>query len=307
MVFAYSAVRRNIMIVDDDSSTCESLGSSLLQQGFVVAYAGTASEAENLAHQQTFDFLVLEPQLPDASGFDGVRRIVEAANHAAFVLVSRNLSVSLAVEAMKLGANDVREKPYSPEEIVSLARNAVCRHGVSEYPSSRIDPAIAGTGSAARRSAAERWAWHVIRAIRADDDLKTLEDWSRHVGVSYSSLGEACRLMGIRPQDARDLARALRALLKSRLEGCAPEVLLDVSDRRTLKAFVARAGPEFLSEHHAVSVETFLETQNFVQPHNEGVRALVARLRAEASDPRSVASAAQSISAAVGANHAKRS
>jgi hypothetical protein len=122
-------------------------------------------------------------------------------------------------------------------------------------------------------SAAERWALYVFRACAASGDLKTLEAWAGWVGVSYSSLRESCSLLGIRPHDARDLARMLRAVMRSALDDCPPSALLDVSDSRTLNHLLQRAGvvgargPE-------ISVEQFLGAQQFVPTGNAGLRVL---------------------------------
>lgn len=123
-------------------------------------------------------------------------------------------------------------------------------------------------------SSAERWAMYVFRACGAGGDLKTLEAWAECVGVSYSSLRESCRLLGIRPHDARDLARVLRAILHSALDDCSPWVLLDVSDSRTLRNLLLRSGIDPGVRPGEVSIEQFLDVQRFVPDHNAGLRVL---------------------------------
>jgi hypothetical protein len=122
------------------------------------------------------------------------------------------------------------------------------------------------------RSTAERWAVRVFKAAQADGDLKTIADWATFVGVSYSSLCESCRLLGIRPHDARDFMRMLRALIQSRATGCQPEALLDVSDRRTLNRLISRAG--FGGRVSVSSIDDYLRGQRFVDGRNEGLAAL---------------------------------
>jgi hypothetical protein len=130
-------------------------------------------------------------------------------------------------------------------------------------------------------SAAERWALYVFRACAASGDLKTLEAWAGWVGVSYSSLRESCSLLGIRPQDARDLARMLRAVMRSALDDCPPSALLDVSDSRTLNSLLARAGVGPKARGSEISVEQFLGAQQFVPAGNAGLRVLRALLTSE--------------------------
>jgi hypothetical protein len=114
----------------------------------------------------------------------------------------------------------------------------------------------------------------VLRGCEAEGDLKTIEDWARCTGVSYTSLCESCRLLAIRPRDARDFVRTLRALIIAHAEGCSPDVLLDVSDRRTLATLLRRAGAGFIRFDRRTPIEQFLLSQQFVSQENIGLRAL---------------------------------
>lgn len=119
--------------------------------------------------------------------------------------------------------------------------------------------------------AAERWAVLVLKVREADADPRTLGDWAGFVGMSQSSLCECCRLVDVRPQAARDLARVLRAVIRSSADDTHPAMLLDVSDRRTLRRLLARAG---LEEGRPASVDTFLDRQQIVHPSNTAFTAL---------------------------------
>ena len=134
-------------------------------------------------------------------------------------------------------------------------------------------------------SIAERWATYVFRACAAPGDLKTLEAWAECVGVSYSSLRESCSLLGIRPHDARDLARMLRAVMRSTLDDCPPSALLDVSDSRTLRALLERSGVTSSGCSGELSIEQFLDGQRFVPAGNAGLRSLRQMLAAAARIP----------------------
>ena len=131
------------------------------------------------------------------------------------------------------------------------------------------------------RSPAQRWVHFVIAACHSEDDPRTLGEWARCAGVSYSSLGESCRLLNIRPQLARDFARGLRALIKAREWQCSPELLLDFRDRRTLNGFLARAGYSFASKGEGDSVARYLEEQLFIPCTNHGLRLLVDAFRTD--------------------------
>src|SRR5207237_8247783 len=123
-------------------------------------------------------------------------------------------------------------------------------------------------------SASERWAMHVIKGCESRTDLKTLEQWARWIGVSYTSLRESCRIVGIRAFDARDLVRVLRAIILASVSTCRPEVLLDVSDVRTLDKLLARGGLTCSPNVDHASVEGFFRDQQFIRADNGALRIL---------------------------------
>lgn len=128
------------------------------------------------------------------------------------------------------------------------------------------------SGRVQGRSAAARWARFVLGACQADGDVPTLGDWARTVGVSSATLRDACRVVKISPHDSRDLARAIRALVNSRVQGCAPDLLLDIHDIRTLQAFVERAG--FVARSREMPLAEFLDSQTFVPIEHQAVKEL---------------------------------
>ena len=242
---------------------------------------GTASFAETLD-----DILVMARACTHAVSLafldrsfagDSVLALARALRYNApdlpLVLVGRGLTTSMTVEAMKLGAFTVLEKPVPFDEIVATIRSLIAARSTSAEHESTTGP-----GRVELRSTAERWALHVLKGCEANGDLRTLGAWATFAGLSYSSLCESCRLAGVRPLDARDLTRLLRAVVQSHVHQCRLEELLDISDRRTLKALMVRAGLNPGRNGHRVSLEEFLVSQRFVPSNNAGLAVLRARL-----------------------------
>ena len=249
-----------ILIIDDDLGTRDLLSLALRRAGFAVRTASSGAEGLASARSGAFDLLLVDLRLPDMLGTEIVRRLRADARRMPFVLISGFLTIATTVEAMRLGAVHVMEKPVDIDNLLSVVRGAVTT--ATPRPAS-VHP----------RSAAQRWALHVLKMCESDGDLRTIEDWASFVGVSYTSLCESCRLLGIRPHDARDLSRMLRAVLKSATDRCRPEAVLDISDRRTLIGLLARAGLAG-APPGTISAEEFLDRQRFVPPDNEGLHAL---------------------------------
>jgi len=262
-----------ILVVDDDSSTCDTFEWVLRRDGYDVHTARSGREALATVRARSFDFVLLDLRLPDMLGTDLVRA-VNAGRLIPFVLMSAFLTTDITVEAMKLGATNVVEKPLTIEALRALT-SSFFRH----VPSEPGRPAAVGSAAATMvdarpRCTADRWAHYVLKACESDRDLATIRGWGAHVGASRTSVSETCRLLGMDPGAARNFMRLLRAVMRCGAEGCPPEALLLASDARTLKMLFERGGLTLGPHAGVTSVEGFLANQQFISPTNEGIRAL---------------------------------
>ena len=252
------------VIGSSDDRLCESLAAALEQVGGTAVFLRSGLGVMNSAHARDGTLVLLDHSLPDIGGLE-VARALNAAKRCRFVLIGQALTTSATVEAMKLGALTVLEKPVAVAEMIALLRSA--------RDESRTSAERAGTPWRARapRSVAERWAQKVVKGCEADGDLRTLAAWASVAGLSYSSLCETCRLVGVQPLAARDLTRVLRAVVQSQAHGCRIAELLDVCDRRTLNALMARAAIDPWRRGHEISIGQFLTAQRFVPSGNAGL------------------------------------
>jgi hypothetical protein len=126
---------------------------------------------------------------------------------------------------------------------------------------------------AAPTTIAERWASYVLGACKSVSDLKTIGIWARQVAVSYTTLCETCRLIGVQPRQARDFSRVLRVVLMPSFDAGQLGTHLDISDRRTLDSILRKAGFQHgaTSSGHA-SVASFLDHQEFIVRQNPGLK-----------------------------------
>jgi DNA-binding response OmpR family regulator len=262
-----------ILVVDDDEGTRRTFQLALHLNGFSVATAGSGLEAMQIAAQTSFDLILLDLRLGDVSGIDVIRSLPDRARQP-FILMSAFLSTDTTVEAMRLGAFDVLEKPLDVDRMVTRVSAALERRGAVErelQPAPAPEPVQAAPALPPPRTAAERWARYVLKACDAETDPKTLERWSQCVAASYTTLCVNCRIMGIRPLDARDFMRVLRALRRAATHHSPPEVFLDVSDTRTVRMLSLRAGIDLALRVRPSSIDEFLARQLFVSANNQGL------------------------------------
>jgi DNA-binding response OmpR family regulator len=267
--------KETILLVDDDERVLDVFRRALERSGFSVFSTTTAGAAIDLGRLHPIDLMIIDLNLPDVSGLEIVRRAAAEGHARPFILMSAFLNVEISVEAMKLGAFDVLEKPVTVDRLIAVVQDCLQKLAnegriPTDAPEAIHVPRIEGHPG----SAAGRWAMYVVKACEAEGDLKTIEEWARCAGVSYSTLCESCRIIGLQPQPARDFTRALRAMIKSTAYRCDPSVLLDISDRRTLKLMCERAGPYFRSSE-TTSIGDFIRHQRFLPVSNEGIRMLL--------------------------------
>jgi ActR/RegA family two-component response regulator len=272
-----SSNRPRVLIVEDDEGAAETLDVTLRKVLDVdTCSTGRGDEALRLARSDSFDLMLVDLRLADMSGMEMIRTLQPPRPR--FVLISAFLTVSCAVQAMKLGAFHVMEKPYALDDLLSVVSDALDVRRTDEEreagdaPAGSIDAPAPPSNALALGTAVQRWAMLTVRTLDASRDPRTLDEWARVAGTSRSVLCEACRLVRIRPHDARDFARLLRAVFRSD-ETWEPETLLDVADGRTLHRLLTRAGLSGPVEHRP-SIDEFLELQTWIPSAHHGLPVL---------------------------------
>jgi DNA-binding NtrC family response regulator len=116
-----------ILIVDDEAIVRESLGNWFRESGYTVDVAASGREALQKLAEATYDIFLVDIKMPGMDGLQLQRRIREIAPEAALIIMTAYASVETAVEAMKQGAYDYIVKPFDPDQLEHIIRNAVER------------------------------------------------------------------------------------------------------------------------------------------------------------------------------------
>ncbi len=116
---------KRILVADDDPALLEMMSLTLTKEGFRVATAATAAAARDLIASTTFDAVVSDIYLGDATAIDLLDEIRNANPDAAIILVTAQGTVETAAAASAAGVFDYLAKPFQLEELVSRVRAAV--------------------------------------------------------------------------------------------------------------------------------------------------------------------------------------
>jgi len=105
-------VRARLLVVDDEDSPRRVLKAELVNEGYDVETASDGDEAIAMIDKEKFDLLILDVKMPRVNGFEVLRYSKEKHPEARVIMITSFLDLKAAVEAKKLGADDLLEKPY---------------------------------------------------------------------------------------------------------------------------------------------------------------------------------------------------
>ena len=114
-----------ILVIDDDAAIRDSLRMTLEYQGYTVMLASGGEEGAALVEREAPDLVFLDIKMPGMDGLEVLQRLRPLTDVTPIVVLSGNADIQTAVEATKLGAFDIVEKPLSTDRLLVLVRNAI--------------------------------------------------------------------------------------------------------------------------------------------------------------------------------------
>jgi len=124
--------KKTILVVDDEKNIRLTLSQSLEPLGLPVQTAVNGEEALRKLGEGQFALVFLDLKLPGIDGMDVLRRIMDDWPTVRVIIITAHGTIESAVEAMKLGAVDFVQKPFSPGEIRDLATLVLEREALDE-------------------------------------------------------------------------------------------------------------------------------------------------------------------------------
>jgi two-component system response regulator FixJ len=116
-----------VHVIDDDDAARDSLRFLLESANLTVrTYESAVKFLDQLARLEA-GCVVTDVRMPDVSGIELLGRLAKSGAAFPVVVITGHGDISLAVEAMKLGAVDFFEKPYDDEALLSSVRSALSR------------------------------------------------------------------------------------------------------------------------------------------------------------------------------------
>ncbi|MCA1229910.1 response regulator transcription factor [Saccharopolyspora sp. 6M] len=121
---------QRVLVVDDEPTVRELLAATLRFAGFRVTAAATGAEALRAAVDERPDLVLLDVMLPDADGFEVLRRLREERGGQVPVLfLTARDAPRDKVRGLTLGGDDYVTKPFDPEELIARIHAVLRRSG----------------------------------------------------------------------------------------------------------------------------------------------------------------------------------
>jgi DNA-binding NtrC family response regulator len=118
------AKKISILIVDDEESVRDSLFNWFIEDGYRVECAADARKALSLLESDEFDIILADIKMPGMDGLEMLKRIKSLKKDSIVIMMTAFATVDTAVQALKDGAFDYVTKPFDPDDLSHLIRNA---------------------------------------------------------------------------------------------------------------------------------------------------------------------------------------
>jgi DNA-binding NtrC family response regulator len=117
---------RTVLVVDDEPTIVDGLRLTLEAEGYAVRVAGSVQTALSVVTQADVQAAIVDLMLPDGDGLLLTRELKKRDPAVEVIVVTAYGSVRKAMEATKgAGAFYVLEKPFDPDEVLGLVKNAL--------------------------------------------------------------------------------------------------------------------------------------------------------------------------------------
>src|SRR5512136_3015068 len=107
-----------IRLVDDDSDILEVVRTRLENEGYAVATALTAEEAEAKAGNEAFHLVITDLKLGASDGLTLMERLLGLYPDLPVIILTGFGSIEGAVAAIQRGAYSYLTKPFDPKELL---------------------------------------------------------------------------------------------------------------------------------------------------------------------------------------------
>nr|WP_319393804.1 response regulator [uncultured Desulfobacter sp.] len=113
-----------VLIIDDEQEFTQALAERMTNRGMDVTTSGSAIEGLQSVEEKSFDVVVLDLQMPEMDGIETLKILKKKKPELQVILLTGHATVEKGIEAMKLGAMDLLEKPADLSTLTEKIKKA---------------------------------------------------------------------------------------------------------------------------------------------------------------------------------------
>jgi two-component system, NtrC family, C4-dicarboxylate transport response regulator DctD len=115
----------HVIVVDDEAAIREAVQQWLELSGFSVQSCATAQAALALVDRDYPGIIISDVRMPGTDGLQLLDSVLERDRDLPVILITGHGDVPMAVQALRQGAYDFIEKPFTPERLLDSVRRAL--------------------------------------------------------------------------------------------------------------------------------------------------------------------------------------
>jgi DNA-binding NtrC family response regulator len=113
---------KKVLVIDDEAIVRTSSKRALTPEGYEVTVAESGKAGIAILEKEFFDAILLDLKMPDMDGIEVLKVIMERWPDTKVIIVTGYSTVDTAVQALRLGAFNHIEKPFTPDSLLAAVK-----------------------------------------------------------------------------------------------------------------------------------------------------------------------------------------
>lgn len=183
---------KRILIVDDDPGICQTLSLALNDLDYAIEIVHSGETALSAIEKRNFSIVLLDIRMPGVDGMEALRRMRLIAPQIRVIMMTAHGGIESAVAAMKLGAVDFIQKPFTPPEIRNLVKAVIQREALDDSMAKGYASCIELAKKCITDHRFEAAGAHLRKAVAIDPSR----------AETFNLLGAVLEIQGAHPSEA---------------------------------------------------------------------------------------------------------
>jgi len=116
---------KRALVIDDEQVVLDSVSKILADENYEVDVTLSGREGIDRAIKKTYDVVLTDIRMPDIGGMRVLRDVKRARPSLPVIMITGYASIESSVQAMKMGAADYLEKPFTPDQLLKAVASAL--------------------------------------------------------------------------------------------------------------------------------------------------------------------------------------